>query len=220
MSLPDYFHFQISDTDKTDLPIISLTDSRTGFMVRTAIASNIRQTPSIMAFAGARYSRSSDSAEEIFSEIKNSGKNAQEKLAAIFRNYGHASVADMSQLFGYIENIPQEIATKFFYETSVGGGQERSTRYQDFSQPNYLELVSFIEKNNQEKALKSSNFESLSQNFLELQKISLEKYQKWVNVFTEKYIECYQVDKNNKSQMGALTARVFDTARYFLLFGV
>ncbi len=220
MAIPDYFQFQISDSEQTDLPIISLIDNRTGFVVRTAVASNTRQTPSIMAFAGARYSRSSDSAESIFSEIKSSGKNAQEKLAAIFRNYGHASVADMSQLFGYIENIPQEIATKFFYETSVGGGQERSTRYQDFSAPKFLNLIDLIDPNQRVEALKYKDFEALKTDFLELQKLSLEKYEKWVKLCTEKYIKSYQVDINNKQQQAALTARVFDTARYFLLFGV
>lgn len=87
-----------------------------------------------MAFAGARFSRSSDTAHDIFAEIRDAGANAQQKLAAIFRKYGHASVADMAQLFGYIENVPQYIATCFFCETSLGGGQERSTRYQDFSE--------------------------------------------------------------------------------------
>ena len=209
----EFFTFSLSDINQTDLPIISVTDSRTGFVVRTALSNNSKQIPSIMAFAGARFSRSSDTAENIFGEIKNSGKSAQEKLAAIFRGYGHASVADMAQLMVYIENVPMIYEAKFFYETSVGGGQARSTRFQNFDNPDFVNLGTFVKGDFQNKASLETEFENL-------QKYSLAKYNYWVERLTAKYIEVYQVDINDKKQLGALKARVFDSARYFLLSGL
>lgn len=220
MSLPEYFEFTISDPKETDLTVVSLKDHRTGYVVRTALSDSERQTPSIMAFVGARYSRSSDSAEDIFKEIKASGKNAQEKLAAIFRAYGHASVADMSELFGYIENIPQLYAFKFFYTTSIGGGQERSTRYQDFSGLSLQELECFLPPDQRVGLVDRQDYEIVDDAFQKLQAKSLIKYNKWVKILTSKFAEVYGVDINNKKQKSALTARVFDTARSFLLNGV
>src|SRR5512133_626003 len=112
--LPTHFHFSRSNPDKTGLVLISCTDDRTGFTVRTALSNTEFQVPAIMAFAGARFSRSADSAETIFQEIHTSKKSAQEKLANIFHNYGHASVGDMAMLFAYIENVPRYLLLKFF----------------------------------------------------------------------------------------------------------
>ena len=224
-----HFTFSLSDTKKTDLQLVSVLDSRTGYVVRTALNNSGKQTPSIMAFAGARFSRSRDSSEDIFAEIKSSGKNAQEKLAAIFRNYGHASVADMSQLFAYIENIPMIYEAKFFYETSLGGGQARSTRYQDFNNPNFVSLDQFVGIKESPELAKESiikdligedKFSELNEDFFNLQKYSLEKYNHWVKILTDRFIEVYGVNRDSKKEMGALTARVFDTARYFLLSGL
>jgi hypothetical protein len=209
-----HFQFSISEADKTDLVIVSVTDTRTGYTVRTALPNSGKQTASIMAFAGARFSRSALSAEELFQEIRQAGSNANEKLANIFRNYGHSSVADMAQLFAYIERIPDHYSTIFFNETSVGGGQQRSTRYQDFGNSKPLGLDSLgIDSN-------SEDYNKINQNLLELQQYSLDKYKYWQNKLTTEYIKVYEIDENNKSETGALTARVFDSTRYFLPSGL
>ena len=209
-----YFQFSISDKDKTDLVIVSVTDTRTGYTVRTALPNSGKQTASIMAFAGARFSRSDLSAEELFQEIRQAGSNANEKLANIFRNYGHSSVADMAQLFAYIEQIPDHYSTIFFNETSVGGGQQRSTRYQDFGNSKPLGLESLgIDKT-------VENYDLINQNLLDLQQYSLEKYKKYQTKLTTEYTRVYNIDENNKSETGALVARVFDSTRYFLPSGL
>lgn len=208
------FQFSISDPDITDLVIVSVTDSRTGYTVRTALPNSGKQTASIMAFAGARFSRSALSAEELFQEIRQAGSNANEKLANIFRNYGHSSVADMAQLFAYIEQIPDYYSTMFFNETSVGGGQQRSTRYQDFgnSQPLGLDSLGV------DKSLE--NYDAINQKLLDLQQYSLDKYKYWQEVLTTEYIKVYEIEQTNKSQTSALVARVFDSTRYFLPSGL
>jgi thymidylate synthase ThyX len=210
----------ISNPDLTGLTIVSLLDSKSQYTLRTALSNPTKQSASIMAFTGARFSRSNLSAEELFTEINSSGKSASEKLANIFRNYGHASVADMANLFAYIENIPQKISTKFFYETAIGGGQERSTRYQDFSN---LQVVSLIQQSQIDLAKLSQTekekLTSLDEKYQYLQKLSLEKYTSWNKKLYETYKSVYQVDENNKQQLSALNARVFDCSRYFLPFG-
>jgi thymidylate synthase ThyX len=211
-----HFEFEIIDKTKTDIQIISLTDKRTGFRVKTALMNEVKQLSSLVAFAGARYSRSSDSIEDIFTEIKDAGGNAQEKLAKIFRNYGHASVADMAQVFLYIEDIPQIIGARFFNETSIGGGQERSTRFQDFGSTAVRDLKNYIPILHRHDPA----YLNLSRQFVELQNYSLSKYNKWVENLTKVFIQAYQVDQQDKKQLSALKARVFDTARSFLLNGV
>jgi hypothetical protein len=209
-----HFQFSISDPDKTDLVIVSVKDTRTGYTVRTALPNSGKQTASIMAFAGARFSRSALSAEELFQEIRQAGSNANEKLANIFRNYGHSSVADMAQLFAYIEQIPDHYSTIFFNETSVGGGQQRSTRYQDFGNSKPLGLDGLGVDSN------SDDYAKINQSLLDLQQYSLDKYKYWQDKLTTEYIKVYEIDKNNKSEIGALTARVFDSTRYFLPSGL
>ncbi|NBP55818.1 hypothetical protein EBU71_04630, partial [bacterium] len=209
-----HFKFSISDKDKTDLVVVSVTDIRTGYTVRTALPNSGKQTASIMAFAGARFSRSALSAEGLFQEIRQAGSNANEKLANIFRNYGHSSVADMAQLFAYIEQIPDHYSTIFFNESSVGGGQQRSTRYQDFgnSQPLGLDDLG-IDKT-------VENYDTINQKLIDLQKYSLEKYKYYQDKLTSEYIRVYNIDETNKSETGALTARAFDSTRYFLPSGL
>lgn len=208
-TLPKYFHFSTSHPDKTGLRIISVTDKRTGFTVRTALANDEKQVPAIMAFAGARFSRSALTAEELFSEIHVSKKSAQEKLANIFVNYGHASVGDMAMLFAYIENVPRYLMKEFFYSSALGGGQERSSRYQDFStaQPPLTSL--YLDKNNSEI---TRQYQALFRQLISL-------YEQYLPQVTEAYTQIYQPESDNRSHASALQARVFDTVRYFLPAG-
>jgi thymidylate synthase ThyX len=215
-STDTHFTFQISDPNETDLVIVSVKDSRTGFIVRTPLPNNGVQTASIMAFAGARYSRSDLSAHDLFKEIKASGKNANEKLANIFRKYGHSSVADMAQLFAYIENVPKIYATKFFYETSVGGGQERSSRYQDYSLSQTIPLGRYVNPAD----VDPDTFLQLGEKFQKLQEHAIEQYRNYKERLTQRYTQIHNIDTQNKQQLTSLQARVYDSARYFLPHGV
>ncbi len=221
MPLPDYFSFEITTVDETDLVLVSLHDSRTNFTVRTALPNSGKQTASIMAFAGARYSRASISAVELFKEIKAAKKDANSRLSTIFKAYGHASVADMANMFCYIENVPDIYSPMFYGESSVGAGQGRSTRYQDFSSSTPTDLQDYFSDDEVKKLVSHSPDEmnQINTSFQHLQNELLEKYRKWVSILTEKYTKIYEIDTQNKQQMGALAARVFDTARYFLPAG-
>ncbi len=208
------FTFSSSNTDQTGLRIISLQDKRTGFVVRTALAQDGTQVPSIMAFAGARFSRSADAATDIFSEIHQSKKSAQEKLANIFHNYGHASVGDMAMLFAYIENVPRYLMAKFFSSTALGGGQERSSRYQDFSTSSPLPASLYFPTEKQQQTNKKL-IEKQQRYFLHL----LSLYKKYTPIIENTYTEHFQPDPKIKGHKSALQARVFDTTRAFLPAG-
>ncbi len=207
--LPKHFHFSASEPDKTGLKIVSLADERTEFTVRTALSHEEMQVPAIMAFAGARFSRSALTAEELFVEIHGSKKSAQKKLANIFVNYGHASVGDMAMLFAYIENVPRYLMMQFFYSSALGGGQERSSRYQDFSAAQPPHISNYLAEPDAElEAEYTSLFRSL-----------IASYEYFLPKVTAAYTELYQPDKGNKQQASALQARVFDTVRAFLPAG-
>lgn len=212
--LAPHFHFSRSHSQDTGLTLITLTDDRTGFTVRTALANDEHQVPAITAFAGARFSRSADTAEDIFREIHTSKKSAQEKLANIFHNYGHASVGDMAMLFAYIENVPRYLLFTFFQSTCLGGGQERSSRYQDFSaaQPPKFSLL-IPEGADPKKYAKWQ--EKHAKYFSHL--VSL--YKKYSPQIESAYRTVYQPEPDDKKHQGALQARVFDTARAFLPAG-
>lgn len=214
-SFPAHFSVSLSDIDKTGLQVVSVHDVRTGFTVRTALADPVRQVPAVMAFAGARYSRSALSAEELFAEINSSKKSAQEKLANIFVNYGHASVGDMAMLFAYIEQIPRHLLMHIFSASSVGSGQERSSRYQDFSTssgPDWEQLLPSTMLPHQKS--------DLAERAQKLFKRGTGEYARFLPEVTKTFSKHYGYDPENKSQGSALQARVFDTVRAFLPLGV
>lgn len=213
-ALPSHFSFSSSNAEETGLRLIALHDTRTGFVVRTALTNDGIQVPAVMAFAGARFSRSADTAETIFREIHGSKKSAQEKLANIFHNYGHASVGDMAMLFAYIENVPRYLMCKFFNATALGGGQERSSRYQDFSQ-SALPLSSLYFPTQKEQEKYSKLVEKQQRYFQHL----LSQYKKFTPIVEQAFTETFQPNPEKKSEMGALQARIFDTTRAFLPAG-
>jgi thymidylate synthase ThyX len=213
-SLPEHFTLSVSDIDTTGLQVVAVHDVRTGFTVRTAVGDAERQVPAIMAFAGARYSRSALTAEELFAEINAGKKSAQEKLANIFVNYGHASVGDMAMLFAYLEQVPRHILMHFFAASSVGSGQERSSRYQDFSTsrgPDWSQLLP--------NTLPAHQKSELAQRADALFADGIAAYSRLLPVVTKRYEKHFQLDATNKSHASALQARVFDTVRAFLPLG-
>ena len=203
-----HFKFSVSDPEETDLTLVSVEDERTGFIVRTALPNAGKQTASIMAFAGARFSRSAMSAHDIFKEVKDSGKNANEKLANIFKNYGHSSVGDMAQIFTYIENAPINYHIEFFYDTRIGGGQARSTRYQNYSESSPVKFSLFIED--------GKEYPELEKEYTKIYNKAIEHYGAFYEKTLKAYTKHYKPEKDNRGHKGALTARTLDTARVFL----
>lgn len=208
-----FFEYEITN-EGIDVTLVSVTDTRTGVVVRTPLASNGIPYASIQAFAGARFSRSQDSVYEIMKEIHEAESSADQKLATIFRAYGHASVADMSIMMAYMENVPKYFDAKFFYETSLGGGQGRSSRYQDYSTSKLKPLNTIIAG---WEPIDSDGH--LNAEWSKLQQLSIDFYSSWKERLHEAFIQEYGINREDRKELSALTARVFDCARYFLIAG-
>jgi thymidylate synthase ThyX len=85
--------------------------------------------PEVLAYAMAKYSRSSLSMKEALGEI--SSQRAEQFLNTFYFQYGHRSIADLAHLAFAIERLSL-LAAIVLVDEQRWDGQERSTRYQDF----------------------------------------------------------------------------------------
>lgn len=92
-------------------------------------------SPEIQAYAMAKYSRSSQSMVESIVELN--AEKAERFLETFYFQYGHRSIADLAHLFFAIEEI-SILAAIVLVDEPLWDGQERSTRYQDFSRTGYV----------------------------------------------------------------------------------
>jgi len=90
--------------------------------------------PEVQAYAMAKYSRSALSMKESLREI--SGQKAEKFLDTYYFQYGHRSIADLAHIAMAIERL-SILAAIAVVDEQRWDGQERSTRYQDFSRPDY-----------------------------------------------------------------------------------
>ena len=85
--------------------------------------------PEVLAYAMAKYSRSSLSMRESLSEI--SSQRAEQFLNTFYFQYGHRSIADLAHIPFAIERLSL-VAAIALVDEQRWDGQERSTRYQNF----------------------------------------------------------------------------------------
>ncbi|HEX2912892.1 MAG TPA: FAD-dependent thymidylate synthase [Chloroflexia bacterium] len=91
--------------------------------------------PETQAYALARYSRSAASLRESVAWI--TGQKAADFLETFYFAYGHKSIADMAHITLALENI-SVLAAVLIEDEPLWDGQERSTRYQDFTKSRYV----------------------------------------------------------------------------------
>jgi len=85
--------------------------------------------PEVLAYAMAKYSRSSLSMKESLVEI--SSQRAEQFLNTFYFQYGHRSIADLAHIPFAIERLSM-LAAVALVDEQRWDGQERSTRYQNF----------------------------------------------------------------------------------------
>jgi thymidylate synthase ThyX len=85
--------------------------------------------PEVLAYAMAKYSRSSLSMRESLAEI--SSQRAEQFLNTFYFQYGHRSIADLAHIAFAIERLSL-LAAIVLVDEQRWDGQERSTRYQNF----------------------------------------------------------------------------------------
>src|ERR1019366_4775405 len=85
--------------------------------------------PEVLAYAMAKYSRSSLSMRESLAEI--SAQRAEKFLNTFYFQYGHRSIADLAHIAFAVERLSL-LAAIVLVDEQRWDGQERSTRYQNF----------------------------------------------------------------------------------------
>ncbi len=179
------------------------------FKIHTLLQNCESKQPSINAYLGARYSRSSDSIIDIASEIIKNNTDAGERLEKIFSGYGHKSVGDMADLFLCIENIPIYTAMKLFYMNSVISGQERSTRYQNFQNPEFVKIPKEVCSDNE-----------VSREYERIILKQMKDYQDLLKPTKEALEKFFRINNESPQEVAALKARTFDVVRYLLPYGL
>ena len=86
--------------------------------------------PEVLAYAMAKYSRSSLSMKDSLREI--SSQRTEQFLNTFYFQYGHRSIADLAHVAFAIERLSL-LAAIVLVDEQRWDGQERSTRYQNFS---------------------------------------------------------------------------------------
>ena len=86
-------------------------------------------TPELLAAIGARYSRNNEGLDAIVQKID--PNNLDKSVDSIFKmvDYGHASIADMTPISFFIDDISLFAAYYLWTLSPTAGGQECSTRY-------------------------------------------------------------------------------------------
>ena len=159
--------------------------------------------PEVLAYAMAKYSRSSLSMKESLREI--SSQRAEQFLNTFYFQYGHRSIADLAHVAFAIERLSL-LAAIVLVDEQRWDGQERSTRYQNFRKSGWY-LPDFGTKNDQ-KTTYSARIEALFGTY----------HAVFEGVFAS--LLTRTVAKPDEMKQDAfertLKARAFDVARYLL----
>ena len=158
--------------------------------------------PEVQAYAMARYSRSSLSMKESLREI--SEQKAEKFLNTYYFQYGHRSIADLAHIALAIERL-SILAAIAVVDEQRWDGQERSTRYQDFSHPDY-----YVPEFGGNAAARSRFCETIDFLFAEYQAISAQMFRHLAERTPR------PIDMKQEAYERTLRARAFDVARYLL----
>jgi len=158
--------------------------------------------PEVLAYAMAKYSRSSLSMRQSLKEI--SSQRAEQFLNTFYFQYGHRSIADLAHVAFAIERLSL-LAAIVLVDEQRWDGQERSTRYQNFLKSGWY-LPDFGEEA-AAKHLFVRTVESLFASYASTSSAVLEALKAHVACPPEMNPDAYE---------RTLKARAFDVARYLL----
>ncbi len=158
--------------------------------------------PEVLAYAMAKYSRSSLSMRQSLKEI--SSQRAEQFLNTFYFQYGHRSIADLAHVAFAIERLSL-LAAIVLVDEQRWDGQERSTRYQNFLKSGWY-LPSFGQ-DAEAKQLYSSTVENLFSAYASTSAAVLEALKTRVACPAEMKPDAWE---------RTLKARAFDVARYLL----
>ena len=158
--------------------------------------------PEVLAYAMAKYSRSSLSMKESLKEI--SQQKAEKFLNTFYFQYGHRSIADLAHIALAIEKL-SILAAIVVADEQRWDGQERSTRYQDFRKSGFYTPDFGSDGPSRELYLKT-----IQGLFAAYESISERTFRYLVEVTSK------PADMKQDAYDRTLRARAFDIARYLL----
>jgi thymidylate synthase ThyX len=155
--------------------------------------------PEVLAYAMAKYSRSSLTMKESLAEI--SSQRAEQFLNTFYFQYGHRSIADLAHIPFAVERLSL-LAAISLVDEQRWDGQERSTRYQNFRTSGWFtpDLGDQTPAFTAEIQAMFSAYDRIGAGMLEALKAAILKPE---SMKDEAYIR-------------TLKARAFDVARYLL----
>jgi thymidylate synthase ThyX len=160
--------------------------------------------PEVLAYAMAKYSRSSLSMRESLAEI--SAQRAEQFLNTFYFQYGHRSIADLAHVPMAIEKLSL-LAAIALVDEQRWDGQERSTRYQNFRLSGWFTPGFEGEDDAERSASYTRAVEALFAAYDEVGKGMLDALQRAVPRPETMKEDAY---------VRTLKARAFDVARYLL----
>ncbi len=158
--------------------------------------------PEVLAYAMAKYSRSSLSMKESLKEI--SSQRAEQFLNTFYFQYGHRSIADLAHIAFAIERLSL-LAAITLVDEQRWDGQERSTRYQNFRKSGW-----YLPEFGADAEARTSYIAAVESSFAAYHQVAdgmLEVYKQQVACPQEMKPEAFE---------RTLRARAFDVARYLL----
>ena len=158
--------------------------------------------PEVLAYAMAKYSRSSLSMKESLRELN--AQRAEQFLNTFYFQYGHRSIADLAHIALAVERLSL-LAAIVLVDEQRWDGQERSTRYQNFRKSGWF-LPEFGAEV-QAQQLYTECVEKLFHSYEEISRGAVELLRGQVPKPDEMKQEAYE---------RTLRARAFDGARYLL----
>jgi thymidylate synthase ThyX len=158
--------------------------------------------PEVLAYAMAKYSRSSLSMRQSLRELN--AQRAEQFLNTFYFQYGHRSIADLAHVAFAIERLSL-LAAIVLVDEQRWDGQERSTRYQNFQKSGWY-LPDFGDAQ-AEKQLYTQTVEGLFSAYATTSSAVFEALKDRVARPEEMKQDAYE---------RTLKARAFDVARYLL----
>ena len=155
--------------------------------------------PEVLAYAMAKYSRSSLTMKESLAEI--SSQRAEQFLNTFYFQYGHRSIADLAHIPFAIERLSL-LAAIALVDEQRWDGQERSTRYQNFRKSGW-----YTPALGERTAGYTASIEAL---FTTYDKVGAEMFEALKRTIPQ------PAEVKDDAYVRTLKARAFDVARYML----
>ena len=156
--------------------------------------------PEVLAYALAKYSRSSLTMRESLTEI--SSQRAEQFLNTFYFQYGHRSIADLAHIPFAVERLSLLAAIALVDETRWDG-QERSTRYQNFQRSGWYTP-------HLDAAARTAYTHAIESLFASYQTLSAGMFEALKAVIPQ------PDEMKDDAYARTLKARAFDAARYLL----